>query len=228
MVEWLNAMLPGPNDAPTVELAAKIGRAAVLGVVVALVHFLTQRRGRAETAPFVATLVLLTALIAMVTVVIGESVARAFGLAGALSIIRFRTVVDDTRDTAFVIFAVVVGMAVGSGFLAVAMTGVPIVAGLALLLSLWGRWPGGSRAATLVVRLAAGSDPDAVVAGVVQKHTRESRLVAVSMAKQGAAMDVTYSVRLRDPRGTLALLGELQRLEGVLGVEWKEPDRGDR
>ena len=50
---------------------------------------------------------LLTILIAMVTMVIGNNMARAFGLVGALSIVRFRTVVEDTRDTAFVIFAVV-------------------------------------------------------------------------------------------------------------------------
>ena len=58
---------------------------------------------------------LLSILIAMVTQVIGDNVARAFSLVGALSIVRFRTVVRDTVDTAFVIFAVAVGMAVGAG-----------------------------------------------------------------------------------------------------------------
>ncbi|MDZ4830382.1 MAG: hypothetical protein SGJ09_09330 [Phycisphaerae bacterium] len=48
------------------------------------------------------------------TMVIGSSVARAFSLVGALSLVRFRTVVDDTRDTAFVIFALIVGMAAGT------------------------------------------------------------------------------------------------------------------
>ena len=50
----------------------------------------------------------------MVTQVIGDNVARAFSLVGALSIVRFRTVVRDTQDTAYVIFAVAVGMAVGA------------------------------------------------------------------------------------------------------------------
>src|SRR3712207_7408096 len=57
--------------------------------------------------------VLLAVLVALVTLVIGDSTARAFGLVGALSIVRFRTVVEDTRDTAFVIFAVALGMAAG-------------------------------------------------------------------------------------------------------------------
>jgi hypothetical protein len=56
---------------------------------------------------FPITLALLSVLIAMSTQVIGDNVARAFSLVGALSIVRFRTVVRDTKDTAYVIFAVV-------------------------------------------------------------------------------------------------------------------------
>ena len=66
---------------------------------------------------------LLAILIALVTQVIGNSVARAFSLVGALSLVRFRTEVQDTRDTAFVIFAVVIGMATGGGHLQAAMAG---------------------------------------------------------------------------------------------------------
>ncbi len=62
-------------------------------------------RGEALPATFPTTLVLLAALIAMVTQVIGDNVARAFSLVGALSVVRFRTVVKDTQDTAFVIMA---------------------------------------------------------------------------------------------------------------------------
>ena len=70
---------------------------------------------------------LLSILIAMVTQVIGDNVARAFSLVGALSIVRFRTVVRDTVDTAFVIFAVAVGMAVGANHPSVALSGIAIV-----------------------------------------------------------------------------------------------------
>ena len=66
---------------------------------------------------------LLSALIAMVAQVVGNNAALAFSLVGALSIVRFRTVVRDTEDTAFVIFAVVVGMSVGVHNLMVASIG---------------------------------------------------------------------------------------------------------
>ena len=99
--------------------------AMLLGAVVAFIYRRT-RYASQTTSSFTVTLVLLAILIAMVTQVIGDNVARAFSLVGALSIVRFRTVVRDTQDTAYVIFAVAVGMAVGAAhpWLAVGAIGV--------------------------------------------------------------------------------------------------------
>ena len=223
MAEWLNALIPGQADIPTAHLIARLIQAAVFGVAVAAVYFLTQRKGRSEAAPLVATLVLLTVLIAMVTIVIGTNLARAFGLAGALSIIRFRTVVDDTRDTAFVIAAVVSGMAIGSDLLGVALGGLPVVAASAWLLSVWSRRGGATAAeATLVVRLGIGLDPAAVLNGVLSRHLDSFRMVSAGTARQGAALELTYRARLRTGVSVVALIGELNRVEGVQGVEWKD------
>src|SRR5215210_853266 len=107
-------------------IAARLAIAWALGLAIAAIY----RRARPmndEAESFTVTLVLLTILIAMVTQVIGDNVARAFSLVGALSIVRFRTVVRDTQDTAYVIFAVVVGMAVGANNLWLSVIGVAVV-----------------------------------------------------------------------------------------------------
>ena len=159
--------------------------------------------------------------------VIGSNIARAFALVGALSIVRFRSVVEDTRDTAFVIFAVVVGMAAGAGAYLVAVVGIPIVGGIAWLLAWWGR--SGNNAAlagqtALVVRAGTGTDPAAAVAQVIAKHAEDVRLTAVATVRQGTALDLSYLLRLRAGVTVLALIGELNRTEGVQGVEWKDKD----
>ena len=101
----------------------RLGGAALLGAVVAWIYQRT--RPPSDTSSSLAvTLVLLSILIAMVTQVIGDNVARAFSLVGALSIVRFRTVVRDTVDTAFVIFAVAIGMAAGANNTSVALSGI--------------------------------------------------------------------------------------------------------
>ena len=183
---------------------------------------MTQRKQRAEAASFVATLVLLSILLAMVSMVIGSNIARAFSLVGALAIVRFRTVVDDTRDTAFVIFAVVTGMAVGAGAIVVPLVGIPVVAVVAAGLSYWGGTTARMPADSLHIRLSTGSDPAGPLAIALAKHLREQRLVSAGTAKQGAALDLIYSVRLKDPGGTLAMLADLNRVEGVQSVEWSE------
>src|SRR5262245_66013209 len=105
MPEFLRGVF---TDSPTIspaEVLARLALALALGFVVSWIYRGT--RGKDELTPsFQTTLVLLSVLIAMVTEVIGDSVARAFSLVGALSIVRFRTIVRDTQDTAYVIFGV--------------------------------------------------------------------------------------------------------------------------
>src|SRR5688572_8721777 len=135
MPEWLGpSMAIGPDPAYGL-LAFRIGTALVLGVVVAGLYRWA-RRGEVVQATFLTTLVLLATVIAMATQVIGDNVARAFSLVGALSVVRFRTVVKDTQDTAFVILAVVVGMASGADHLAVGLVGLGVVGVSSLAL-----WP---------------------------------------------------------------------------------------
>ncbi len=148
MFDWL---LASDTPAGAAESAASLGpgeltvrlvAALLMGLAVAVIYRLSHGRRKEDSRVLFATLVLLSLLIAMVALVIGNSVARAFSLVGALSIVRFRTVVDDTRDTAFVIFSVVVGMAAGAGLLFVPLLGMPLVALTAIALDRWklDRW----------------------------------------------------------------------------------------
>src|SRR6187401_10801 len=118
MPEFLRSAFASPSSSP-LDVLQRLVAAVILGWGVAWIYRATRDPNDAGPT-FSATLVLLAVLIAASTQVIGENIARAFSLVGALSIVRFRTVVRDTQDTAFVIFAVVTGMAVGAGDLKVA------------------------------------------------------------------------------------------------------------
>lgn len=228
MNEFFDGFIPAAGELSPERMAAKFVLAAGLGLVVAAVYYLTQRKTRSEAAPFVATLVLLSVLIAMVTLVIGNNVARAFSLAGALAIIRFRTVVDDTRDTAFVIAAVVVGMAVGADQVAVALAGVPVLTIAAWGLSLWG-FPASAAAAakdanetgSLIVRVGISPAPEKPLEECFARHLHANHLITVATARQGAALDLTYVSTLKPGATSIALVAELNRGDGVQGVEWK-------
>ena len=84
--------------------------AFVLGIFIVNIYQLTH--AKIPRKSFTDTLIILCMLISVVMVIIGDSIARAFSLVGALSVIRFRTAVQDPRDIGFVCYALVVGMAV--------------------------------------------------------------------------------------------------------------------
>ena len=173
--------------------------------------------------PLATTLVLLTILVAMTALVIGDSVAKAFSLVGALSIVRFRTVVDDTRDTAFVIYAVVVGMGIGSGQFGVCLIGIPIVSLVAIALtSIGSQQTGVANEHRLEIRMSSGHDPVELLSELFQRELASFRLTQIVTARQGLSLDLRYNVRLKEPADPLALVKLLQHVEGVQTVEVRE------
>jgi hypothetical protein len=199
---------------PLSETLLRLVVALLLGGVVALVY----RKARSERpSSFSATLVLLAILIAMVTQVIGDNVARAFSLVGALSIVRFRTVVRDTQDTAYVIFAVGVGMAVGAGNFGLALGGIAVVgvAAFAMRGQSAGAPPLPFR---LEVLVGLGNDVNALVGPTLDAQTLARRVEGVSTAKQGLATQVAFRLALRREDSAQELVTALNRVDGVQGV----------
>src|SRR5687768_299823 len=199
-------------------MALRLVAALVLGAVVAVIY----RRARSsEASSFTATLVLLSILIAMVTQVIGDNVARAFSLVGALSIVRFRTVVRDTQDTAYVIFAVAVGMAMGANNPWVAVAGIAVVGIAAILMRTRPEPPGVGDIDIpflLHLRIGLGHDVNALVSGPLDAHTGRRTLVSMATARQGMAIEVSYRTTLRTDRSADDLVKALNRIEGVQSV----------
>lgn len=219
MPPWLQATGladPAAGAQPWV-LAARLLLALLLGLVVAAIH---QRTTGEVTPAFRATLVLLTILIAAVTQVIGDNVARAFSLVGALSIVRFRTVVQDTRDTAFVIFAVTVGMAVGAGDLWVAALSLGVVALAAVVLAYRLREATAApERFQLIVCVALAYQADQLLAPIFAAHAQRVTVVGISTASRGAALETTYEVALRPSSSPADLVHAVTDLEGVQSVQ---------
>jgi len=168
-------------------------------------------------------------LIAMVTQVIGDNVARAFSLVGALSIVRFRTVVRDTQDTAYVIFAVVVGMAIGAKNPWVAIIGLSVVALAAFVMMLIRPSPetDDDPDYVLSLRVGLGQDLNKLLDGQCDAHITERKLLSMGTGKQGIALTVIYQVRLRPGGSPDELVRTLNRTEGVQSVQlerrgWEE------
>lgn len=218
------ALADGPS-VPFGVLAVRLPLALIAGGAIAWLYGRTRNGAGAPSLP--ATLVLLAVLIAAVTQVIGDNVARAFSLVGALSIVRFRTVVRDTRDTAFVIFSVVVGMGIGAGHARVGLATLA-VAGLAAWLMRSGR--GLAADATewlLTLRVGLGTDSEALAREAFPEFLSRWTAGSASTARQGAVMEVSWMVVMREGARAAELVRGLNRREGVQGVELRLRDDGN-
>ncbi|QDT12616.1 DUF4956 domain-containing protein [Planctomycetes bacterium K23_9] len=224
MPTWLTdisatELMGTPGDSDALQMAMRLGTAFLCGSAIAIIYWGV--RPREHFMPtFPATLVLLAILCAMLPLVIGQNVAWAFGLVGALSIVRFRTVVDDTHDITFVIFAVLVGMAVGADQLTVAVVGIAVTGTAAFIVR--PRYPSGPNLgnnAKLQIRLGVGRDPDVVFQDVFAKSLSKVDFFSGATSKQGASLDLIYRVSLAANASPTELINQLNLIEGVQSVE---------
>lgn len=205
-------------DAPTLDVALRRTLFAVAcGFVVALIYRVAgPRRTSASEDGLTTTLVLLCILVGVVTLVIGGDLARAFGLVGALSVVRFRTAVADSRDTAFVIFAVSLGMAAGVGFYVLALLAVPAVAISSVAMRLIDRPAAVVSRGTLTVK----GGQVAAVAGALAPLTTEAELSGAATKASGGT-ELTYRIALRGGATAADIVAAVGLVPGVEAVEFK-------
>lgn len=215
--DLLSSVLGSATIAPEV-VGIRLVAALMLGALVAWIY--RQTRDTTDTAAtFPGTLVLLAILIAMVTQVIGDNVARAFSLVGALSIVRFRTVVRDTQDTAFVIFAVVVGMAAGAGAPWVGALGIVVVGAAAYVMRAPMATSNPLLRFDLVMRVALGLNLESILGNGLDQDLHSRQLVGIETTRQGTSLEVRYDVVLQPTCSPDELVKRLYAIEGVHAVE---------
>lgn len=131
MNPWTDPMVA--THTPMTMVVASLLLSFVLGQLIAWLYSITHR-GMTWSRNMVHSIVMLSMIVTGVMLVVGDSIARAFGLVGALAIIRFRTVVRDARDTTFIFLALAVGIAVGAHQPTIAVVATLIVGTVAMVL----------------------------------------------------------------------------------------------
>jgi hypothetical protein len=205
-------------------LLQRISLSLVAGFLVAglrWVYGIIVKRPPDETRGMPLTLVLLAGLVAVGTLVIGTNTARAFGLVGALSIVRFRTAVEDTSDTAFVIFSVTLGMGLGAGYLLLAYIAFPLLTLATIIMAFVTREKASKRKGTLKVRLPLGLEVNTLIRPVLNRYDTKAMLSELETGNKGASMDYAYQVSFDQVDDAVKLLAEIHKLEGVQSAEIK-------
>lgn len=167
---------------------------------------------------FTDTLIILCMLISVVMVIIGDSIARAFSLVGALSIIRFRTAIQDPRDIGFVFYALAVGMAVGAGNPSVAILATFLIGIIILGIYHWHQNFGNNNEFSLEFSLPPDQNFQNVYRSVFDKHLIYERLLEKRI-KKSQMVELTFRVKLANPQEWLTFFNELAGIENVTEVK---------
>lgn len=214
---FVQGLVQNAHDVDAATTAARLSLALVFGIVIAGIHYLFRRMDN-RPGGLGTTLILLCVIVALVTVAIGESTARAFGLVGALSIVRFRTTVGDTRDTAFVIFSVAVGMALGAGYLMAAVVAVPVIAAACGIAGLTSRRHGAT--AEVRLKITSTADAEAAMKDLLGHGIVRYRLLRGGTGRKGASVDLTYTVWFATRTDPAAIIEQLRSRPGVQKAVW--------
>ncbi|MCA8957262.1 MAG: DUF4956 domain-containing protein, partial [Planctomycetes bacterium] len=170
----------------------------ILGQAVAWVYVWTHRE-LSYSRSMVQALILLSMIVTTVMLAVGNNIATAFGLFGALALVRFRTPVKDTRDTAFLFMAVGIGIMSGSRNLTLAICGTAVLAGVALFL-FWTRF--GERATsdgTLRFTMPALAEQEGRLSKILAHYCSHFALVHMRETSRENELEFAYRVRLVDP-----------------------------
>ena len=167
---------------------------------------------------FTDTLIMLCMLISVVMIIIDDSIARAFALVGALSIIRFRTAIQDPRDIGFVFYALAAGMAVGADNPAVAILATFVIGVILLCMFYWNRHFSKENEFTLEFCIPPNLDLETTYRSIFDKYIMNDRLIDKRI-KRSQIVELIFRVKMTDPSEWIRFFNELSEVEEITDVK---------
>lgn len=198
------------------EMVINIILASVLGYFIALIYRYTHK-GLSYSQSFTQTILFISIIVAIVMMVIGSSLARAFALVGALSIIRFRTVVKDTKDIAFIFYALAVGMAAGTSNYFLALISTLFVSTMAIIT--YKTNFGALYKSEFLLRFTFNQAFDSsAYLEAIQEHGKRSNLLHIEPSADRQSLRLTYDISLKEDTTAEKLTTVFGNTDGVSEV----------
>jgi uncharacterized membrane protein YhiD involved in acid resistance len=193
----------------------------ICSFIISLVYRFTYR-GPGYSNSFIISIISLSMIITLVIMVIGNNLARAFGLVGALSIIRFRTAVKDTVDIVYLFFGLAVGMASGVGYYKLALAGTVMISVVLIIFSKTN--VDIFRGEQFLLQLRYADDDVTVIKNLMNDYCSRFELINVKSAAETSHKEFSYYVNLKRKKDYLDFVKDLR---GIKAVEYINLFRDD-
>ncbi|OKP76541.1 cell division protein FtsZ [Paenibacillus helianthi] len=190
--------------------------AIALGGIISFTYMKTNPGGYSQS--FTLTMVLLPVIVAIIILLIGSNVARAFSLAGAFSIIRFRSAPGDPKDITFVLFTMASGLACGVGSFGYAILFTLILCVLMFILNRTGFGVRKSQQKTLKVTIPEDLGYEEAFAEVFEKFNVRFELKKIRTTELGSLYELVYDVTIDEYTSQKELLDAVRTRNGNLDL----------
>ncbi len=208
LVSPTNVGVPGPG-----EVALAMGYSLFLNLIIAAIYRRTYK-GTRYSQDYVQTLIIIGMVTTILIMVVSGNGAIAFGMFAAFSVIRFRRTLGQSRDLAFVFFAMAIGMVVGARHYSMALV-IILVVGIAIYaLSATNAFAPRRASHLLTMRLTNDMDFEKLLEPIFGKFTTRSQLIRVSSAQAGMMTELRYGLQLKENVSTAEFLESLQLASG--------------
>lgn len=193
-----------------------VGCALVIGLILAGAYMY----GTKYTKSFVATLALLPAVVCVVIMMVNGNVGTGVAVAGAFSLVRFRSVPGSAKEIGAIFLAMCSGLVAGMGYLAYALLSAVILGGIMLIYNRmdFGTKKKAERYKTLHITIPEDLDYSGVFDKILKKYTTEYEVVQVKTTNMGSLFKLTYNLILEDPGKEKELIDELRCRNGNLEI----------
>lgn len=191
--------------------------ALALGLIISIIYIISDRKRRFSTN-FAITLVILPAIVAIVIMLVGSNIARAFSLAGAFALVRFRSVPGDSKDIASVFFSMAVGLAAGLGYISFAVIVTGIIGVVYLILMLTGYGVIKTVHKTLRITIPENLNFNGAFDDIFAEYTKDVILDRVKTTNLGSMYELTYLVLLKADIDEKKFIDALRCRNGNLNI----------
>lgn len=188
----------------------------VIGAAIAVTYMKTSKR---FTNSFVVTLALLPAVVQVVIMMVNGNLGAGVAVAGAFSLVRFRSIPGTAKEIGYIFIALAAGLATGMGYVAFSLIFVAIMCGMSILYTIIGF--GGkheSNKKSLTVVIPESLDYTGVFDGVFKKYLSSWELINVKTTNMGSLFKLKYDIALKDPRKEKDFIDELRCKNGNLEI----------
>lgn len=194
----------------------------VIGIFLALVSMYKNNC----TQSLVLTLAILPAVVCVVIMMVNGNVGAGVAVAGAFSLIRFRSAPGTAKEISMIFLAMAAGLLCGMGYLGYAVLFSLILSGVMVLYTLLGigTKKEGIREKTLHITIPENLDYEGVFDGILKEYTESYELQNVKTTNMGSLFKLTYKVVLAEGAGEKKLLDELRVRNGNLEIQLSKRD----